>query len=317
VTAPALELKGVERSFNRGRSTVTAVRGIDLLIPRGSVTGVLGPNGAGKTTTIKMAATLLEPSAGDVFVDGVDAVREPRTARGRLGLVLGGDRGFYMRASAQENLRFFATLAGVPGRRANARTREVLEIVGLVGRERDRVETYSRGMKQRLHIARALLGDPALMLLDEPSIGLDPEGARDLRRLVRQLRESGCGILLTTHHLDEADDLSDDLVVVNSGRVVAQGSAQDIAALGGVDTVVSFLVTTFSAVEERALRTDPRVAEVLVRSNGNQQQVDLVGRGMEDGTGILRSIGITPEWTTIRPVTLEEAYLAFVARDAR
>jgi len=314
MSTKALELVGVERWFGHGGDAVHAVRSVDLEVPAGSVLGVLGPNGAGKTTTVKMASTLLEPSRGSVLVDGIDAVRHPRAARARLGLVLGGDRGFYLRASGIENLRFFATLAGLSHRHAESRIAELLDRVGLAGRERQRVETYSRGMRQRLHLARAVLAAPALLLLDEPSIGLDPEGTRDLRELVRELRASGCGILLTTHQLQEADELADALVVIDHGRVVSRGSAADVAAAGGVDTVVTFATRELLPAARARIEAHPRVVDLDVRPRGNGHEIDLVGCGLD--TDLLRAFGseLRIDWVTQRPVTLEEAYLAFVAR---
>ena len=145
--------------------------------------GLLGPNGAGKTTTIKMLNTLLIPTAGSAHVLGYDVVRDAREVRRRIGYVFGGDRGLYERLSALDNLRYFAELYAVP-RRAAARIGELLELVGLDGRENERVEGYSRGMRQRLHIARGLLHDPPVLFLDEPTIGVDPVGARELRALI-------------------------------------------------------------------------------------------------------------------------------------
>ncbi|PYY31967.1 ABC transporter ATP-binding protein [Curtobacterium sp. MCPF17_031] len=306
-------MDSVTRRFGHGAGALVAVHEVDLPIARGAVVAVLGPNGAGKTTTIKMASTLLQPSSGSVSVNGVDAVRTPKQARKHLGLVLGGDRGFYMRASALENLRFFATLAGLPRRSVEAKVRDALGLVGLVGRERDRVETYSRGMKQRLHIARAVLNDPVALLLDEPSIGLDPEGARDLRDLVRRLRSKGCGILLTTHHLQEADELADELVVITGGKTVARGSARDIASLGGVDSAITLWTADLGIGEERML-AHPQIAAVVPREDGRGYRVDLIGHGLAPTADFFRSLEITPDWSVQRDVTLEEAYLAFITK---
>ncbi len=148
---------------------------------------LLGPNGAGKTTTIKMLITLLLPSGGSASILGFDVVRDAREVRRRVGYVFGGDRGLYDRLSGLDNLRYFAELYEVPPREQKARIGELLELVGLDGRERERVEGYSRGMRQRLHIARGLLHRPEVLFLDEPSIGIDPVGARDLRQTVSRL----------------------------------------------------------------------------------------------------------------------------------
>ncbi|WP_449345110.1 ABC transporter ATP-binding protein [Streptomyces narbonensis] len=169
----------------------------------GELFGLLGPNGAGKTTTIKMLNTLLLTS-GTARVFGHDVARDPVAVRRRIGYVFGGDRGLYDRLSALDNLRYFAELYGVEARDQKRRIAELLDLVGLVGREKESVEGYSRGMRQRLHIARGLLHRPDVLFLDEPSIGVDPVAARDLRRTVADLAAAGTTVLLTTHYMAEA-----------------------------------------------------------------------------------------------------------------
>src|SRR6266850_7172912 len=171
-------------TFRRRALDVEAVRGISFQVGEGELFGLLGPNGAGKTTTIKMLITLLLPTGGEARVLGYDVVRDAREVRKRIGYVFGGDRGLYERLSGLDNLRYFAELYGVSGKAQRVRIQEVLELVGLTGRERERVEGYSRGMRQRLHIARGILHDPQVVFLDEPTIGVDPVGARALRSMI-------------------------------------------------------------------------------------------------------------------------------------
>ena len=167
---------------------------------RVEVHGLLGPNGAGKTTTVRMCATgFWSPTSGEVWVEGIDAVRHPERARSRLGLVLGGELGFYPRATARDNLLFFADLQGLDARRRQSSVMDALERVGLAEAASRKTAELSRGMRQRLHLARALLGSPSLLLLDEPTIGLDPDVALQVRDLVRELAQRGTGVLLTSH----------------------------------------------------------------------------------------------------------------------
>ena len=192
--------------FRRRGVEVQAVRGVSFEVADGELFGLLGPNGAGKTTTIKMLITLLIPTSGSASVLGYDVVRDAREVRKRIGYVFGGDRGLYERLSALDNLRYFAELYAVPPAEQKRRIAELLDLVGLAGREKERVEGYSRGMRQRLHIARGLLHDPPVVFLDEPTIGVDPVGARELRRTIAGLTEAGKTVLLTTHYMFEADD---------------------------------------------------------------------------------------------------------------
>jgi ABC-2 type transport system ATP-binding protein len=231
----AVEATGLTKDFEKGRRTLVqrirrepdlrerfrAVDGVDLHVETGEVFGILGPNGAGKTTTMRMLATLLEPTWGTATVLGHDLVREARAIRRRLGAVLSGERSVYWKLTARENLEYFAALYHVPPADTAARIDAILETVHLTDRADDYVEKFSTGMRQRLVLARALLPAPSLLLLDEPTVGLDPQAARDLRERILQLRDEGRTVLLTTHYMEEADQLCDRIAIVDHGRVVA------------------------------------------------------------------------------------------------
>ncbi len=168
--------------FNRSIKEVVAVDDISFDVQQGELFGLLGPNGAGKTTIVKMLATLLIPSLGSARVGGFDVVKQANEVRKRIGFIFGGERGLYWRISGEDNLRYFASLYGVDPDVSKKRIPYLLEMVGLKGRGNERVGGYSRGMKQRLHVARTLLHDPDILFLDEPTIGLDPVGAREFRQ---------------------------------------------------------------------------------------------------------------------------------------
>ena len=217
-----------------------------------------------------MLITLLLPTAGRASVLGHDVEREPREIRKRIGYVFGGDRGLYERLSALDNLRYFAELYGVSGRAQRVRIAEVLELVGLTGREKERVEGYSRGMRQRLHIARGILHDPEVVFLDEPTIGVDPVGARELRSTISELVAAGKTVLLTTHYMFEADALCDRIAVIAKGRIVGQGTPAELKSgvtEGRVTEIEVFGVDDASVDRLRALdgvtsrrRRGPRAA---------------------------------------------------------
>ena len=235
MTTTAIEATGLTKDFEKGRRTTwqrlrrepdrrqrfRAVDGIDLRVETGEIFGILGPNGAGKTTTMRMLATLLEPTSGSATVLGHDLVTDARAIRRRLGAVLSGERSLYWKLTARENLEYFAALYHVPPTDTPARISDILEAVHLTDRADDYVEKFSTGMRQRLVLARALLPAPALLLLDEPTVGLDPQAARDLRERVVQLRDEGRTVLLTTHYMEEADQLCDRIAIVDHGRIVA------------------------------------------------------------------------------------------------
>src|SRR5213593_2787222 len=233
--APAVETKDLVKAFERGRRTIwqrlrrepdkrdrfRAVDGIDLRVETGEIFGLLGPNGAGKTTTMKMLATLLIPTRGTISVLGIDVLARPREVRARLGAMLSGERSLYWKLTARENLEYFAALYHVPPHETRARIDDALTSVKLLDRADDYVERYSTGMRQRLALARALLPDPPLVILDEPTVGLDPQAARDLRDRVRELKRQGRTVLLTTHYMEEADQLCDRVAIIDHGKIVA------------------------------------------------------------------------------------------------
>lgn len=224
-TDPLIEIAGLQKAFGRHR----VLRGIDLAIPAGSAIALYGPNGAGKTTLLRILATLSRPTGGSVRVAGVDIAANPEGIRQHLGLV-GHAPLLYDDLSAVENLGFYARLYGLPA--ADARIADLLQRVGLYERRRDLVRTFSRGMVQRLAIARALLHDPAILLLDEPDTGLDPQAAERMTALLRELGGSARTILMTTHHLERGLDLADRVLILAGGRMVFDASAATLDAAG-------------------------------------------------------------------------------------
>ncbi len=293
---------------------VEAVRGISFAVRRGEMFGLLGPNGAGKTTTIKMLITLLLPSGGQARVLGYDVVANPREVRRRVGYVFGGDRGLYERLSGMDNLRYFAELYGIPGRDQRRRIGEVLDLVGLRGRERERVEGYSRGMRQRLHIARGILHDPEVVFLDEPTIGVDPVGARELRALMANLIATGKTVLLTTHYMFEADELCDRIAVIAKGEIVGQGTPADLKAGVADGRVTEIEVFGVDDPTVERLRGIAGVTAVVVEDLDQKQLLVIRSSDERDLTQELlsRLDGVSVGRVVAREPTLEDAYVALV-----
>ncbi|HEY5901715.1 MAG TPA: ATP-binding cassette domain-containing protein [Anaerolineales bacterium] len=220
------------------RSTFTAVNGVDLDIRRGEIFGLLGPNGAGKSTTIRMLCTLLEPTSGSARVNGFDLVREANDVRRSLGTLLAGERSIYWKLTGRENLEYFAALYHIPPSAARRRVDELIERMELKERAGELVEKYSTGMKQRVAIAKALLARPPILLLDEPTLGLDPQAARRLRELIAELKQEGHTILLTTHYMEEADQLSDRIGIIDAGKVIALDTPEGLKRRIGQEEVI-------------------------------------------------------------------------------
>ena len=300
--------------FRRRAIDVEAVRGVSFEVGKGELFGLLGPNGAGKTTTIKMLITLLIPTSGQAKVLGRDVVDDAHRVRERIGYVFGGDRGLYERLSALDNLRYFAELYAVPPAEQKRRIAELLDLVGLAGREKERVEGYSRGMRQRLHIARGLLHDPPVLFLDEPTIGVDPVGARQLRALIASLTEAGKTVLLTTHYMFEADSLCDRIAVIAKGEIVAQGTPQQLKARVEQSGVVE--VEVFG-IDEASLRRVEQLPGVLTVVLEEQEQKQLLIVQTTPGAELTHQILAQLQTVSVgrvasREPTLEDAYVQLV-----
>ncbi|HMD10969.1 MAG TPA: ABC transporter ATP-binding protein, partial [Marmoricola sp.] len=232
----------------------------------------------------------------------------------RVGYVFGGDRGLYERLSGLDNLRYFAELYGVPAREQKARIAELLELAGLAGREKERVEGYSRGMRQRLHIARGLLHKPEVLFLDEPSIGIDPVGARELRATVADLRNAGTTVLLTTHYMFEADELCDRIAVIADGRIVAEGTPADLKSRVGDGSVVEVEVYGAAGSVLPALRALSGVRSAVIEERGHSEVIVVRAEpGAEVTQPVLGAMdGISLGRVATRQPTLEDAYVELV-----
>ncbi len=225
-----VNLKRVYRSRD-GNPDVVALDGVSMDIDEGEIHGLLGPNGAGKTTLVKVLSTVLLPTSGSASVLGHDVVRETKEIRRIIGVVLGGDRGLYWRLTGRQNLEYWAALYNVPASTARRRVSDLLDSVGLSDRADHLVEGYSRGMKQRLHLARGLVADPRVIFLDEPTAGMDPIASREFRRLVETLRSEGRTVLLTTHDMAEAEAVCDRVTLIDRGRVLAVETPRSLGIL--------------------------------------------------------------------------------------
>jgi ABC-2 type transport system ATP-binding protein len=324
--APAIETRGISRLFEsrkgflfREMTRTEALRGVDLTVEAGSIFGLLGPNGAGKTTFVKILSTLLLPTSGTALVLGHDVVKDQAWLRPRIGLVLGGERGLYNRVNARENLRYFADLYGVPSSEREERIRAVLDRVGLTWAADRRVEEYSRGMKQKLHLARGILHRPQMLFLDEPTIGLDPKSARETRKLIRSLVSDGVTIFLTTHYMFEAEELCPELAVMSKGRIVARDTVAGLRHLVGGDRTLEAEAYGFEDREVETLRRLPGVTKLVSEEYGPRTRLTLRLRSLETTPGdVQRALPGHSELSVRERLTsLEDVYLDLVEEEAR
>ncbi len=301
-------------TLRRTKTQVVAVKDVSFEVEYGELFGLVGPNGAGKTTTIKMLTTMLIPTSGKASVLGYDIQKDTTKVREKIGIVLGGERGLYTRVSAVDILRYFADLYGVPPRVRDKRVKELLEFMGLWERARDRVETYSKGMKQRLHLARGLINDPEVIFLDEPTIGLDPEIARETRSMIKGLVENGKTILLTTHYMFEAEELCDRVAVIRNGEVRALDTPSGLKKYVMDASVVE--VEGFGITEKEVGRFK-EVPEVLSVSADLAENKQILKIQTPKGSEIISAVQEILKNSRIYDIkikepTLEDAYLRLV-----
>jgi ABC-2 type transport system ATP-binding protein len=323
----AIEVRDLRRVFKatigtirRRSKEVVAVDGISFDVRDGELFGLLGPNGAGKTTTVKMLTTLLIPTSGSATILGHDVVRGADGIRSRIGFIFGGERGLYWRLSAKDNLRYFADLYHVDPDVAKRRLPELLELVGLSGREDEKVEGYSRGMRQRLHVARCLLHDPQVLFLDEPTMGLDPVGARELRQVINNLVAQEKTVLLTTHYMFEADALCERIGVINHGKIVALDTPEGLKRHVEDLSVVELEVFGIAGEMVDLLRQMPDVDTVSVENRDQKQSLRVHS---QLGSAIVPQLmqrldgnGVRIGRVTVREPTLEDAYVRLVGGEA-
>jgi ABC-2 type transport system ATP-binding protein len=321
----AIEAVGLRKSFGK----VQALRGVDLTVPEGSVCALLGPNGAGKTTAVRMLATLIRPDSGTALVAGHDVVREQRKVRASIGLA-GQHAAVDDDLTGRENLLILGLMQHLGRRRAKARAAELLELFGLADAGGRLVKTWSGGMQRRLDLIASLIVTPAVLFLDEPTTGLDPRSRSQIWSAVRSLAAEGTTVLLSTQYLEEADRLASQIVIIDAGRVTAQGTPDDLKnSLGSrVDVVLADGAGVGNAgigntgTGNTGIGGDLKTAETVLRDiTGSQPHVDPDARRLTAAIAAgavtlpelvrrLDAAGVEAEDVSIRRPTLDEVFLA-------
>ena len=306
-----INAEGLVKTYKSRKSEVRALDGVDLAVPEGTVLGLLGPNGAGKTTAVRILATLLKPDAGHASIAGHDVVREPDAIRRLIGLS-GQYAAVDENLTGSENLWLFGRLYQLPSAEAHKRADELLGQFDLVD-ARDRVvKTYSGGMRRRLDLASALIGRPRLLILDEPTTGLDPRSRLGMWDVLRDLVRDGVTLLLTTQYLEEADELADAIVVIDHGKIIARGTADELKSQVGGERIEVVIRdrTSIAAARELLARDaggdttlDEHTRKLTVPAHGGAQTLVQVVRDFDDA-------GIAIDDIALRRPTLDDVFLA-------
>ncbi len=305
----------VER-LSKGYGKVRAVDGISFEVRSGEIYGLLGPNGAGKTTTLSMLSGLLQPDAGRILFDGVELASAPTRIRQRLGVVP-QETALYDQLTGRQNLRFWAGLYGLSGRRLERQVDQTLERLGLTGRADSKVRTYSGGMKRRLNLGLGLVHEPSVLLLDEPTVGIDPQARVKILDLVRETAAAGTTVLYTTHYLEEAERLCQRIGIMDHGKLLAEGTLEELKTMvGEEETIVirgSFdieqAVDRLTREEGVSLLSSEEGRMALSVAGGGRRAVDLLSRVLD---GRLAVDGVS-----IEPPSLNGLFLKLTGRDLR
>jgi ABC-2 type transport system ATP-binding protein len=308
--------------FRKVPRTVVAVDGISFSVPKGEIFGLLGPNGAGKTTTIKMLCTLVTPTSGDAYVAGFSLAKEQQNVRANLGVMLTGERTLYWKLTGRENLEYFAALYHMDPDYTRKRIEELLALVGLSEREGTLVENYSTGMRIRLSFAKALLNEAPVLLFDEPTASLDPQSSRLIRDIIRELKQAGHAIILTTHNMEEADMLSDRVAIIDHGKIVSLGPPSELKQKVKSNDIIEIEVRNLSEDIGNALESFSEVTKAAYSTEAGEK--GLLRIHAEKGKEVLPKIleFLVRKQATITKVTfieptLEDVFIAQTGRSLR
>ncbi len=311
MTESAISVQGLRKRFG----DVVALDGIDFAVPAGTVLGLLGPNGAGKTTAVRVLTTILSPDDGQAEVLGLDVVRRPEAVRARIGLA-GQYAAVDQNLSGRENLRLIGRLTHMPRQLIAPRADELLERFDLVDAADRPARTYSGGMRRRLDLAAALVHRPPVLFLDEPTTGLDPQSRRDVWGMIGELVREGTTLLLTTQYLEEADRLADQIVVIDHGLVIAEGTAAELKARLGATVVEIGLGDPGEARRAKSLLAPYAVREPELEDSQVRIEICEGPRTIIDALRTLDGDGLAAETLTVREPSLDDVFLALTGRPA-
>ncbi len=309
-----LEVKNLVKNYGN----FNAVKGISFEIMEGEIFSLLGPNGAGKTTTISMLSTLYTPTSGDALVCGHSVIKDPMAVKNCIGIVP-QDLALYDDLSARENLNFWGQMYGLSGKTLSKRVDEVLEQIGLMDKAKQRVKTYSGGMKRRVNIGVGLLHHPQVLFMDEPTVGIDPQSRRAILDSVKDLNKQGMTVLYTTHYMEEAQELSDRVGIIDHGELIALGTQAELTkSVGETDTLVLHIGED---QDPNALATEIRKVKGVIKADVTDHEVSIITHSAEELLAPVVSksneLGIKIRSVDIREPNLEAVFLNLTGRALR
>lgn len=308
-----LEVEGLKKKFK----TNVAVNEVNLYLDNGESVGLLGPNGAGKSTTISMISTLIKPTAGKVRYQGKNILKDPNSIRPILGVVP-QEIALYERLSAYENVKFFGKIYGLKGKQLEQKIDQVLELVGLQDRKKDLVKTYSGGMKRRINIAVALLHEPEILIMDEPTVGIDPQSRSYILDMVRKLnQEKGMTVLYTSHYMEEVERLCDRVYIMDHGQIIASGTKEELKSILSSEETVLIEVDQTSSAMLDALNELTAIQQVTEAPKGYKLIVSKGANVLADVFSLAETMDIKITSAHVEVPTLEDVFLHLTGRKLR
>ncbi|MGF7059381.1 ATP-binding cassette domain-containing protein [Brassicibacter mesophilus] len=311
------------KKVNKGKETFIAVDNVSFKVHKGEIFGFLGPNGAGKTTTIKMISTLLSPTSGNVIVNGIDVSKKPTSVLRNLGTVLTGERSVYWKLTGRENLEYFAAMNGMTGKYAKDKINYLLERFNLEKRADETVEKYSTGMKQRIALAKALVTDPSIVILDEPTSGLDPQSARNLREIILEIKEEGRTVLLTTHYMEEADQLSDRIAIIDHGKIIALDTPNNLKKSLNKTNIIVLELNDWNEDISNKIKEIKSIENISSRFNEDTQKWEIkihISNGSDTLNSLVSNVisyGINISNFSVEEPTLEDVFISLTGKSLR
>jgi ABC-2 type transport system ATP-binding protein len=307
------ERKRFSREIKR---RIVALQGVNLEVKEGELFGLLGPNGAGKTTLIKILTTLLLPTEGKAYVDGIDVIKDPKSVRERINVVTGGEHSGYGILTVRETLWMFSQFYGIPGKVARKRIDSLLKLVGLEGEANTKISNLSTGMRQKMNFARGFVSDPKIIFLDEPTLGLDVESSRDLRAFIKRwVREKrGRTVLLTTHYMAEAEELCDRIAIINKGKILVCDTPSGLKRMVQRDVIYQIEIPLSDG--RPPIDRIPGVERVIFNDNHSKGVTEIKLTLKEDAvlSEVLKKLGRSIKFLEKVEPTLEDVFIKLVGK---
>lgn len=307
-----IQVENLEKSY----STKKAVDGISFVVNKGEILGLLGPNGAGKSTTINILATILSSDAGRVTILGHDLKKNAMAVKQGIGIVP-QDLAIYEEITAEQNVRFFASLYGLKGEQLKERVKEALELVGLYDKKDDKPKTFSGGMKRRLNIACAIAHQPQLIIMDEPTVGIDPQSRNHILESIRILKNRGATVIYSTHYMEEVEAISDRVMIMNEGKIIAEGTKEELNRKVSDEITYSFRVSHLNQFNNEQLYSMEGISRVEVSENTIEVSVAKSKDNLNEIISLITANGRKVESMSSKEASLETVFLELTGRNLR